>query len=63
METFKDRLITERDELLEKITKLQALLMSNRFNHLGQTQQVLLHVQHRAMCTYYECLKQRIENL
>lgn len=60
MSTFMDRLLLEQTELNEKKTKLGEFLQSEGFNNIALEQQYLLKIQHRAMETYSECLKQRI---
>lgn len=58
--TFKDRLLVEQKELLEKIVKLKGFIATGAFNAVPEVQQVLLNVQLKAMETYSECLTQRL---
>ena len=62
-ETFKDRLITEAQQLEEKLDKLDAFIESDKFNEVDDVQSALLHVQATAMNTYLQCLKERLERL
>jgi hypothetical protein len=63
MEDFKTRLINEQLVLEEKISKLDAFRMSEKFEEIDDVQKALLNVQSAAMNTYNQCLKQRIERL
>lgn len=63
MSDFKDRLIDEKIELDKKTEKLESFFDSDTFKGLDKTNQGLLTIQHSAMQTYSECLRQRIINL
>jgi hypothetical protein len=60
MSTFKDRLITEKTELDEKRSKLDAFQNSEKFKDIDPFQMSLLNVQSQAMATYSQCLLERI---
>lgn len=63
METFRDRLLIEHKDLLEKIVKLKSFVISDNINKIDLIQKVLLNVQLKAMETYSECLTHRINSL
>ena len=63
METFKTRLIDEKQQLEEKLNKLDAFLVSEKVKDVDDVQKALLFVQATAMNTYLQCLKERIERL
>lgn len=63
MEDFKKRLIVERDELEDKIAKLESFIESPRFENLDKRNGELLIAQHDAMRTYYTILNMRISIL
>lgn len=60
MSNFKERLIDERDQLEEKLAKLEAFMDSDKFDSIETMQMSLLHVQMAAMNTYYTVLEERI---
>jgi hypothetical protein len=60
---LKQRLEIERDELEEKLNKLNGLNQSEKANEVGADQKSLLIIQAGAMYTYLECLKARLERL
>jgi len=60
---FHQRLIAEKDELDEKIKKLQSFLESSVFGAIEPAQQVLLRVQVKAMDTYSQILTERLSLL
>jgi uncharacterized membrane protein (DUF106 family) len=60
METFKERLTTEMQELNEKIDKLQVFINSEDLHNIDATQQVLLRIQYQSMITYFQVLVERI---
>lgn len=60
METFKERLTTEMQELNEKIDKLQVFINSENLHNIDATQQVLLRIQYQSMITYFQVLVERI---
>lgn len=63
MSTFKDRLLTENQELDEKISKLSAFITGPNFATVDTIQQSLLRIQLSAMITYSLVLKERITYL
>ena len=63
METFKDRLLIENKELLERLVKLKSFVMSEKIDTIDPLQKALLQVQLKAMETYSECLTIRLSNL
>ena len=63
MGDFKTRLILEKQELEEKLDKLDAFLTSEKLEEVEDVQKALLQVQATAMNTYLQCLKERIERL
>lgn len=63
MSDFKERLLKEKDELTEKIVKLDAFVSSDKINAVDQIQVSLLRVQLCAMRTYEKCLEERIDDL
>ena len=60
---FKTRLIEEKNQLEEKLDKLDAFLISDKVDGIADVQKALLFVQATAMNTYLQCLKERIERL
>ena len=63
MSDFKTRLKIEKEELEEKLDKLNAFLVSEKVNNVDDVQKALLHVQASAMNTYLQCIKERINRL
>ena len=63
MSDFKSRLVEEKNQLEEKLNKLDDFLSSEKVNGIEDLQKALLHVQATAMNTYLQCLKERIERL
>ena len=64
-ETFMDRLIAERDQLCDKLLKLEGFLSDkeNAAKISGQTQVAMLIEQHQHMFKYLNILDKRIEDL
>ena len=60
---FKTRLIEEKNQLEEKLDKLDAFLVSDKVDGIADVQKALLFVQATAMNTYLRCLEERIERL
>lgn len=60
---FKTRLIEEKNQLEEKLDKLDAFLASDKVDGIADVQKALLFVQATAMNTYLRCLEERIERL
>lgn len=63
MDDFKQRLLDEKDQLEERLNKLDAFLESEKVKAIDDTQRALLKVQATAMNTYLQCLSERIERL
>ena len=63
MSNFKERLVEEQAQLEEKLMKLDAFRMSEKFEEIDDVQKALLNVQSAAMNTYNQCLKERLERL
>ena len=61
--TFKQRLEKEKNELEEKLDKLDSFLISKKVDTVDDVQKALLQVQSTAMNTYHQCLKERLERL
>ena len=60
---FKSRLVTEKEELEEKLGKLNDFNQSEKADGIDPIQKSLLVVQAGAMYTYLECLKARLERM
>lgn len=60
MSDFKSRLIDEKQQLDEKITKLSNFQSSESFQTIPVQQQTLLNIQVLAMATYSQVLTERI---
>ena len=63
MEDFKVRLLEERNQLKEKVEKLDLFLESETFEQLDLTLQMLMEDQFYAMEHYLDSLQSRIEYL
>ena len=63
MEDFKERLVAERDELDDKLAKLEAFIGSSRFEDLDERNRKLLATQCDAMRQYSTILNVRISIL
>lgn len=61
MSDFFTRLLEERNQLEEKLDKLDEFLMHKEADNLEPEDLSLLKVQATAMNTYLQCLVQRIE--
>jgi hypothetical protein len=61
--TFLDRLKVEKDELLDKVTKLAMFLNSDKVKDLSDANELLLKQQLEAMNTYLNILIIRTELL
>jgi hypothetical protein len=62
-ETFKDRLIKERDDLILKNEKLGDFLSGGDLSKIKPSQVSLLRIQYSAMLTYLRCLQERLLTL
>ncbi len=60
MSDFKQRLETEKTELVEKMTKLSDFTKTDNFVKIEPIQQSLLLIQLKAMQTYDQCLAGRL---
>ena len=60
MEAFVERMITEKDELQDKVTKLEKFVNGKKFNELKGLEQVYLKEQLSFMRGYLSVLRQRI---
>jgi len=61
--SFKDRLLSEKKHLDEKIEKLSQFIESAKFDVIEERQRILLRIQFRVMTTYSEILYERISIL
>jgi len=59
MKTFLDRLFEEKEQLNERIEKLESFLSSEKAVEIEPVQKSLLNVQLNAMRTYLMCLIER----
>ena len=59
-QTWRDRLVIEKDELLERLDKLTTFLSGPLFTALPEDQQVLMNGQMAAMSSYLSILKLRL---
>lgn len=60
---FIQRLLDEKKDLDEKISKLKSFINGNIFNNINDNQQSLLLIQHQTMITYSLILSKRIDYL
>ena len=60
MEAFVERMITEKDELQDKVTKLENFVTGEKFKELKGLEQVYLKEQLKFMKGYLSVLGQRI---
>ena len=60
MEVFVERMITEKDELQDKVTKLENFVNGEKFKELKGLEQVYLKEQLKFMRGYLSVLRQRI---
>lgn len=63
MSDFKTRLLAERDELDERISRLESFLLTKTFNDLHPIDRELLVDQRDAMAVYLRLLTQRADRL
>lgn len=59
-EPFVQRMITEQDELNERINKCKVFINSNKFKTLKLSQKFLLKKQLKIMINYFKILDRRI---
>lgn len=62
MEAFVERMIVEKDELQDKVTKLENFVNGEKFRELRGLEQVYLKEQLKFMRGYLSVLRQRINN-
>jgi hypothetical protein len=60
VEAFVERMITEKDELQDKVTKLENFVTGEKFKELKGLEQVYLKEQLKFMKGYLSVLRQRI---
>lgn len=60
MEAFVERMITEKDELQDKVTKLENFVNGEKFKELKGLEQIYLKEQLSFMRGYLSVLRQRI---
>ena len=60
MESFIERMIVEKDELQDKVTKLENFINGEKFRELRGLEQVYLKEQLKFMRGYLSMLRQRI---
>lgn len=60
METFVERMVVEKDELQDKVTKLENFVNGEKFKELRGMEQVYLKEQLSFMRGYLSVLRQRI---
>lgn len=60
MEAFVERMIVEKDELQDKVTKLENFVTGEKFKELKGLEQVYLKEQLKFMKGYLSVLRQRI---
>ena len=60
MEAFVERMITEKDEWQDKVTKLENFVTGEKFKELKGLEQVYLKEQLKFMKGYLSVLRQRI---
>ncbi len=62
VDTWKDRLMNERDELEMKVDKLRNFVNSKTFNHVSDKQKHLLREQLHHMQCYLDILNDRLQD-
>lgn len=60
MEAFIERIVVEKDELQDKVTKLENFVTGEKFKELKGLEQVYLKEQLKFMRGYLSVLRQRI---
>lgn len=61
LQPHEQRVVEERNDLIEKVTKLHAFFKTEMFNSLKKKDQDLLDEQSRVMMNYADILLKRIE--
>lgn len=61
MPEYQQRVVNERDDLSDKLSKLAEFLGSDMFYTLSESEQGRLKRQHIAMSSYFFVLNERIE--
>ena len=59
--SYRDRVRDERDDLRDKVMKLEAFMLGDSFSDIDDSQRILLFQQHRHMDSYLFTLESRIE--
>lgn len=59
-ETYTDRMKIEKEELYERMARLDKFIRSENFDNLDEEEQLLLFDQFGAMMSYFQILKRRI---
>ena len=59
--TFKERIVAERDEIADRMGKLALFLKSDIFMKMNDYSRDLLMEQYRIMISYVDCLNRRIK--
>lgn len=59
--TFKERIVAERDEIADRMGKLALFLKSDIFMNMNDYSRELLMEQYRIMISYVDCLNRRIK--
>lgn len=58
--TFKERIVAERDEIADRMGKLALFLKSDIFMNMNDYSRELLMEQYRIMISYVDCLNRRL---
>lgn len=58
--TFKERIVAERDEIADRMGKLALFLKSDIFMNMNDYSRGLLMEQYRIMISYVDCLNRRL---
>ena len=59
--TFKERIVAERDEIADRMGKLALFLKSDIFMNMNDYSRELLMEQYRILISYVDCLNRRIK--
>lgn len=60
MQPHEQRVVVERDELIDKLSRLDAFIAGPNFESLPYEDRKLLTIQRSSMTAYCECLNTRI---
>jgi hypothetical protein len=61
LEPWQERLLKERDELIDKLLALNLFFLSEKWTHVHPLVQDLMKQQHKVMKEYLEILNRRID--